>query len=110
MDKPKAVTAAAHKIARLIYTMLTMAQEYTDQSQDYYEERHRERVLRALSQRAAKLGMQMVLNSNRSPARAAIRRDSTTEPPPSGPLGIWHLGGDLYVVKPSPRAKWLRRP
>ena len=60
MDKPKAVTAAAHKIARLIYTMLTKGQEYTDQGQDYYEERYRERVLRALSQRAAKLGMQMV--------------------------------------------------
>jgi transposase len=60
MDKPKAVTAAAHKIARLIYTMLTKGQEYTDQGQEYYEERYRERVLRALSQRAAKLGMQMV--------------------------------------------------
>jgi len=60
MDKPKAVTAAAHKLARLIYTMLTKGQEYTDQGQEYYEERYRERVLRALSQRAAKLGMQMV--------------------------------------------------
>jgi transposase len=60
MDKPKAVAAAAHKLARLIYTMLTKGQEYTDQGQDYYEERYRERVLRALSQRAAKLGMQMV--------------------------------------------------
>jgi transposase len=39
--------------------MLTKGQEYTDQGQDYYEERYRERVLRALSQRAAKLGMQM---------------------------------------------------
>ena len=60
MDKPKAVTAAAHKLARLIYTMLTSGQEYTDQGQDYDEERYRKRVLRALSQRAAKLGMQMV--------------------------------------------------
>src|SRR5882672_11077557 len=60
MDKPKAVTAAAHKLARLIYTLLTQGQEYTDQGQDYYEERYRERVLRALSQRAAKLGMQMI--------------------------------------------------
>ena len=60
MDKPKAVTAAAHKLARLIYTMLTKGQEYTDQGQEYYEERYRERVLRALSQRATKLGMQMV--------------------------------------------------
>ena len=60
MDKPKAVTAAAHKLARLIYTMLTKGEEYTDQGQDYYEQRYRERVLRALSQRAAKLGMKMV--------------------------------------------------
>lgn len=60
MDKPKAVTAAAHKLARLIYIMLTRGEEYTDQGQDYYEERYRERVLRALSQRAAKLGMKMV--------------------------------------------------
>jgi transposase len=59
MDKPKAVTAATHKLARLIYTMLTKGQEYTDQGQEYYEERYRERVLRALSQRAAKLGMQV---------------------------------------------------
>ena len=60
MDKPRAVTAAAHKIARLIYLMLTKGQEYTDQGQDYYEERYRERVLRALSQRAAKLGMKII--------------------------------------------------
>jgi transposase len=60
MDKPKAVTAAAHKLARLIYTMLTKGEQYTDQGQDYFEERYRERVLRALSQRAAKMGMQMV--------------------------------------------------
>ena len=30
MDKPKAA-AATHKLARLIYTMLTKGQEYTDQ-------------------------------------------------------------------------------
>jgi transposase len=61
MDKPKAVTAAAHKLARLIYTMLTKGEEYTDQGQDYYEERYRERVLRQLSQRAQKFGMQLVV-------------------------------------------------
>ncbi len=54
------MTAAAHKLARLIYTMLTKGQQYTDQGQDYYEERYRERVLRSLSQRAAKLGLKMV--------------------------------------------------
>ena len=60
MDKPKAVTAAAHKLARLIYTMLTKGEEYTDQGQDYHEERYRERVLRQMSQRAQKMGMQLV--------------------------------------------------
>ena len=60
MDKPKAVTAAAHKLARLIYTMLTTGEEYTDNGQDYYEERYRERVLRQLNQRAIKMGMRLV--------------------------------------------------
>ena len=60
MDKPKAITATAHKLARLIYTMLTKGQEYTDQGQDYYEERYRERVLRQLAKRAEKLGMKLV--------------------------------------------------
>jgi hypothetical protein len=40
--------------------MLTKSQEYSDQGQDYYDERYRERVLRALTQRAAKMGMQRV--------------------------------------------------
>jgi hypothetical protein len=62
MDKPKAVAAAAHKLARLIYTMLTKGEEYTDQGQDYYKERYRQRVLHHLSQRAEKLGMKLVAN------------------------------------------------
>jgi hypothetical protein len=39
---------------------LTKGEDCTDQGQDCYEQRYRARVLRALSQRAAKLGMQMV--------------------------------------------------
>lgn len=60
MDKPKAVAAAAHKLARLIYTMLTRGEEYTDQGQAYYEERYRQRVLHNLAQRASKMGMKLV--------------------------------------------------
>jgi len=65
-DKPKAITAAAHKLARLIYTMLTSGEEYTDRGQDYYEERYRQRVLRNLAQRAEKMGMKLVVNENLS--------------------------------------------
>jgi transposase len=61
MDKPKAIAAAAHKLARLIYTMLTKGEEYTDKGQDYYEERYRESVLRNLAKRAEKMGMKLVL-------------------------------------------------
>lgn len=68
MDKPKAVTAAAHKLARLIYTMLTKGEEYTDQGQAFYEERYRERVLRQLSQRAQKMGMKLVAEEQPQPA------------------------------------------
>jgi transposase len=60
MDKAKAVTAAAHKLARLIYAMLTKGQEYVDQGQLYYEERYRERAVRQLQRRANKLGMLVV--------------------------------------------------
>jgi transposase len=66
MDKPKAVTAAAHKLARLIYTMLTKGEEYTDRGQDYYEERYRQRVLRNMARRAEEMGMKLVVNENPS--------------------------------------------
>lgn len=60
MSKPKAVTAAAHNLARLIYIMLTKGEEYTDQGQAYYEERYRQRVLHNLNRRAQQLGMTLV--------------------------------------------------
>jgi hypothetical protein len=34
--------------------------EYTDQGEQYYEERYRERVVRSLSKKAADLGMQLM--------------------------------------------------
>lgn len=60
MDKPKAVTVAAHKVARLIYLLLSRGQEYADRGQDYFEQQHRERALHSLAQRAAELGMRMI--------------------------------------------------
>ena len=60
MDRPKAVTAAAHKLARLIYAMLTKSEEYTDNGQDYFEERYLQRVLYNLAQKAKIMGMQLV--------------------------------------------------
>ena len=60
VDKPKAVTAAAHKLARLIDTMLTKGEECTNQGQAYYERLYRQRVLHNLNRRAQRLGMTLV--------------------------------------------------
>jgi len=57
--KPKAVTAAAHKLARLIYAMLTRGEEYVDQGRERYEELQRQRSVVALKRRAAALGFQV---------------------------------------------------
>ncbi len=60
MDKPKAITAAAHKLARLIYTMITKGEEYVGQGQTYHEERYRQRVEIKLRRKAESLGLRLV--------------------------------------------------
>jgi len=56
LDKAKAITAAAHKLARLIYAMLTRGTEYVDKGQEYYEQRYRQRIVYNLNKRAAAMG------------------------------------------------------
>ncbi|MEO7051889.1 MAG: IS110 family transposase, partial [Rhodanobacter sp.] len=59
MDKPRANTAVAHKLARLVYFMLTRGQAYVDEGQQRYEERQRQRSITALKHRAALLGFEV---------------------------------------------------
>ena len=60
LGAPKAITATAHKLARIIYSMLRYGQQYVDAGAEYYESRYRHRALRAAKQRAAQLGYQLV--------------------------------------------------
>jgi transposase len=60
LGKPQAVTATAHKLARLVYTMLKNGSEYTDAGQDYYERQYKERAVRNLERRAKDLGFELV--------------------------------------------------
>ncbi len=60
MEKPKTITATAHKLARLIYAMLTKGEEYSDRGQDDFEQRYRERAVRQLAKRAQQLGWQFI--------------------------------------------------
>jgi transposase len=59
MDKPRANTAAAHKLARMVYFMLTRGQAFVDQGQQRYEDQQRQRSIAALKRRAAALGLQI---------------------------------------------------
>ncbi len=56
MEKAKAIRATAHKLARLIYTLLTRGHEYVDRGEAYYEERYRERVVYHLNKKALAMG------------------------------------------------------
>ena len=59
MDKPKANTATAHKLARMVYFMLTRGEAFVDQGQQRHEEQQRQRSITALKRRAAALGFQI---------------------------------------------------
>lgn len=57
---PKAITATAYKLARIIYSMLTTGSAFVERGQDYYEQNYRDRVLKNLKRRAQDLGYSLV--------------------------------------------------
>ena len=59
MDKPRANTAVAHKLARMVYFMLTRGQAYVNEGQQRYEKKQRQRSVAALNRRAAALGFEL---------------------------------------------------
>jgi len=60
LGAPKAITAAAHKLAILIYRMLKYGEDYVDKGQSYYEEQYRTRVLKNLKTRARQMGYELL--------------------------------------------------
>ncbi len=64
LGPPKAITATAHKLARIIYAMLRYGQQYVDDGADYYEAQYHQRALRSAKRRAAQLGYELVPTSD----------------------------------------------
>jgi len=60
LGAPKAITATAHKLARLVYSMLKHGTAYVDEGQKQYEERYRTRVVQNLKRKAKELGYALV--------------------------------------------------
>jgi len=57
---PAAITATAHKLARIIFAMLGGKKAYSELGEDYYDKRYRERILRNMKRKAQLYGFQLV--------------------------------------------------
>ena len=62
LGSPKAITATAHKLAKIVYGMLKYGKEYVDVGNDYYEQKYRERALKNLEKRAMAFNLRVVPN------------------------------------------------
>ncbi len=59
LDAAKAIKAAAHKLARLVYRMLKYGQAYRDAGERYYEDKYQHHLLRRLHKQAAVFGFHL---------------------------------------------------
>jgi len=69
---PKAITATAHKLARIIYSMLKYRRDYIDPGSNYYEEQYRKRAIRNLQRKASKFGFRLEPTAVLDPDCAAV--------------------------------------
>lgn len=60
LGAPKAITATAHKLARMIYSMLKYGMGFVDAGQEQYEERYRSRVVQNLKRKAQEMGFKLI--------------------------------------------------
>jgi len=60
LGTPKAITATAHKLARLVYSLLQHGTAYVQQGLDAYEIHYRERTVKAMTRQAKTLGYALV--------------------------------------------------
>jgi transposase len=67
LGAPKAITATAHKLARLVYSMLKHGSAYVDVGQKHYEERYRSRVIQNLKRKAQDMGYELVDVAGKQP-------------------------------------------
>ena len=60
LGAPVAIKAMAAKLARLVYRILRYGMKYVDQGAKFYEAQHRQRQIKQLKWKAAKLGFRVV--------------------------------------------------
>ena len=57
LGAPKAITAAAHKLARIFYHLWSRCETYSDPGVEAYQQQYRERTLKQLQRKAQALGL-----------------------------------------------------
>jgi transposase len=60
LGSPKAITALAHKLAKLIYIMLKYGHEYIEKGVEFYEDMYQKRREASLKRKASELGYELV--------------------------------------------------
>lgn len=60
LGAPKAITATAHKLARLFFSMLSTKKSFAEMGQQAYEQQFQARRLKGLTKAARELGFQLV--------------------------------------------------
>jgi transposase len=59
LGSPKAITATAHKLARILYHLLRYGESYVKQTEEAYAEQVRQRLEKHLHRRARELGYEL---------------------------------------------------
>ena len=59
LGAPKAITAAAHKLARIVYHLVRFGIAYVKESEEKYAEQTRQRLEKQLRRRAKELGYEL---------------------------------------------------
>ena len=61
LGAPKAITAMAHMLARLVYRMLRYGDQYVDKGMQFYEEKYRQHQILSIQKKAKDLGLAITL-------------------------------------------------
>lgn len=59
LGAPQAITAVAHKLAKIVYGMLKYGKAYVDRGAQYYDEQYRQRLVQQVRRRAEQLGLRL---------------------------------------------------
>ncbi len=60
LGPPKAITATAHKLARIFYRLWSSGRSYVDPGINYYEQRYHEQIIKGLQKKAKAMGFALV--------------------------------------------------